>query len=200
MKILSLGGGLLFCPHAIYRRSCRAYDDAGPYDDARAGAAMMIDGKFTAKERSYLASLPAVKSVSASHIRYTDQFRVECMCRYRAGESPAAIFREAGLDPKPIGYKRVERCIARWKRRQDKEAKSGKRTGPYALDADDLRILEHGNLTQSEWGSPNAGDSEEGLSQLARAQLAINERDLLIARQALRIDELERVLRQFVER
>lgn len=84
MKILSLGG-LLFCPHAIYRRSCRAYDDAGPYDDARAGAAMMIDGKFTAKERSYLASLPAVKSVSASHIRYTDQFRVECMCRYRAG-------------------------------------------------------------------------------------------------------------------
>ena len=112
MKILSLGGGLLFCPHAIYRRSCRACDDAGPYDDARAGAAMMIDGKFTAKERSYLASLPAVKSVSASHIRYTDQFRVECMCRYRAGESPAAIFREAGLDPKPIGYKRVERCIA----------------------------------------------------------------------------------------
>ena len=153
---------------------------------------MMIDGKFTAKERSYLASLPAVKSVSASHIRYTDQFRVECMCRYRAGESPAAIFREAGLDPKLIGYKRVERCIARWKRRQDKEAKSGKRTSPYALDADDLRILEHGNLTQSEWGSPNAGDSEEGLSQLARAQLAINERDLLIARQALRIDELER--------
>lgn len=26
-----------------------------------------------------------------------------------------AIFREAGLDPKIIGYKRVERCIARWK-------------------------------------------------------------------------------------
>ena len=24
-------------------------------------------------------------------------------------------FREAGLDPKIIGYKRVERCIARWK-------------------------------------------------------------------------------------
>lgn len=108
----------------------------------------MIDGKFTAKERSYLASLPAVKSVSASHIRYTDQFRVECMCRYR-GESPAAIFREAGLDPKLIGYKRVERCIARWKRRQIRR-RSGKRTSPYALDADDLRILEHGNLTQSD--------------------------------------------------
>lgn len=58
----------------------------------------MIDGKFTAKERAYLASLPAVKSVSPSHIRYTDRFKVEVMCRYNAGESPSAIFREAGLD------------------------------------------------------------------------------------------------------
>ena len=39
----------------------------------------MIDGKFTAKERAYLASLPAVKSVSPSHIRYTDRFKVEVM-------------------------------------------------------------------------------------------------------------------------
>lgn len=75
----------------------------------------MIDGKFTAKERAYLSSLPAVESVSASHIRYADSFRIEVMCRYDAGESPAAIFREAGLDPKLIGYKRIERCIARWK-------------------------------------------------------------------------------------
>ena len=73
----------------------------------------MVDGKFTAKERAYLASLPAVESVSASRIRYSDHFRVEAMCRYNAGESPSAIFREAGLDPKLIGYKRVERCIAR---------------------------------------------------------------------------------------
>ena len=72
----------------------------------------MIDGKFTAKERAYLASLPAVKSVSPSHIRYTDRFKVEVMCRYNAGESPSAIFREAGLDPKLIGYKRVERLEA----------------------------------------------------------------------------------------
>ena len=49
----------------------------------------MIDGKFTAKERAYLASLPAVKSVSPSHIRYTDRFKVEVMCRYNAGESPS---------------------------------------------------------------------------------------------------------------
>lgn len=30
----------------------------------------MIDGKFTAKERAYLASLPAVKSVSPSYPVY----------------------------------------------------------------------------------------------------------------------------------
>ena len=88
----------------------------------------MVDGKFTAKERAYLASLPAVESVSASRIRYSDRFRVEAMCRYNAGESPSAIFREAGLDPKLIGYKRVERCIARWKQQERDERRKGPRT------------------------------------------------------------------------
>ena len=87
----------------------------------------MVDGKFTAKERAYLASLPAVESVSASHIRYADSFRIEVMCRYNAGESPAAIFREAGLDPKLIGYKRIERCIARWKKQEERDRRNSKR-------------------------------------------------------------------------
>ena len=60
---------------------------------------------FTAKTRKYLGSLDAVESVT--------QYRI--WHRYAEGGSPAAIFREAGLDPKIIGYKRVERCIARWK-------------------------------------------------------------------------------------
>ena len=47
--------------------------------------------------------------------RSPKEFRDDCMRRYAEGGSPAAIFREAGLDPKIIGYKRVERCIARWK-------------------------------------------------------------------------------------
>lgn len=89
----------------------------------------MVDGKFTAKERAYLASLPAVESVSTSRIRYSDRFRVEAMCRYNAGESPSAIFREAGLDPKLIGYKRVERCIARWKQQERDERRKGKGPG-----------------------------------------------------------------------
>ena len=104
----------------------------------------MVDGKFTAKERAYLASLPAVESVSASRIRYSDHFRVEAMCRYNAGESPSAIFREAGLDPKLIGYKRVERCIARWKQQERDERRKGKGAMNHYLQdvEDDLSIAE----------------------------------------------------------
>ena len=156
----------------------------------------MNGGKFTTKERAYLASLPAVKSVSASHIRYADQFRVEVMCRYNAGESPSDIFREAGLDPKLIGYKRIERCIARWKKQQEREERNGKQPQRYLQDIDELQ---DGSLTQDDSGETKSDDaSQDPISKLARAQLAISKRDLLIARQALRIDELERVLRKFV--
>ena len=73
---------------------------------------------FTAKTRKYLGSLDAVESVTQYRICYSKEFRDDCMRRYAEGGSPAAIFREAGLDPKIIGYKRVERCIARWKMRK----------------------------------------------------------------------------------
>ena len=71
---------------------------------------------FTARERAYLSSLAAVESVDgSSRVHYADWFRDECMRRYRAGEKPTALFREAGLDPKLIGYKRIERAFARWR-------------------------------------------------------------------------------------
>ena len=71
---------------------------------------------FTARERAYLSSLDAVESIDgSSRVHYADWFRDECMRRYRAGEKPTALFREAGLDPKLIGYKRIERAFARWR-------------------------------------------------------------------------------------
>lgn len=152
----------------------------------------MVDGKFTAKERAYLASLPAVESVSASHIRYADSFRIEVMCRYNAGESPAAIFREAGLDPKLIGYKRIERCIARWKSRRS-DHRGGERAS-----RDDLRIIRHHDLMGDDAQSSEM-ESQDMLSKLTQMQLIINQCDELIAKQALRIDELERVLRKLVK-
>lgn len=196
----------------------------------------MIDGKFTAKERAYLASLPAVKSVSPSHIRYTDRFKVEVMCRYNAGESPSAIFREAGLDPKLIGYKRVERCIARWKQQEERNKRRNEHTNRYMQDCDDeLEAIElrgddvdqsvvdlygagaagtsgsdvatrnvgasGSNVVQSQ-GSDKLQESrasQDMLSKLAQAQLTINKCYMLIAKQALCIDELERVLRKFIQ-
>ncbi len=76
----------------------------------------MKDREFDDDEIDYLRSLPAVNSVGRNRIRYTGQFREYCMQRYRAGDSPTGIFRDVGLDPSLIGYKRIERCIARWKR------------------------------------------------------------------------------------
>lgn len=75
----------------------------------------MKQGKFTTKERAYLMSLPAVESVTFERIFYAEKFKAECMRRYHAGESPTKIFNDAGLYSSLIGYKRIERCIARWR-------------------------------------------------------------------------------------
>ena len=57
------------------------------------------------------------------------------------------------------------------------------------------------NVVQSQ-GSDKLQESrasQDMLSKLAQAQLTINKCDMLIAKQALRIDELERVLRKFIQ-
>ena len=70
---------------------------------------------FTPEERGRLLSLDAVDSVGDYYIAYSESFKAECMEAYRRGASPAQIFRSAGLDPKIIGRKRIERAVARWK-------------------------------------------------------------------------------------
>ena len=76
--------------------------------------------KFSLEERSYLLSLDAVEDVSENTIRYSDSFKAECMRRYRAGTRPARIFRDAGLLPEILGYKRIERSVARWRQAEEK--------------------------------------------------------------------------------
>ena len=73
---------------------------------------------FTAKTRKYLGTLDAVESVTQYRICYSKEFRDDCMRRYAEGGSPAAIFREAGLDPKvalPAGRRRMPRKPSRSK-------------------------------------------------------------------------------------
>lgn len=79
------------------------------------GDAMGMTG-FSDAEMALLSGLDAVAWVTRTRITYTDSFKREAIERYRRGESPVRIFREAGLDPRIIGNKRIERCIARWKR------------------------------------------------------------------------------------
>lgn len=78
---------------------------------AGVGVVVVFSGELVA----YLRSLPAVAGASSTRIVYADWFRRDCVRRYRAGEHPVDLFREAGLDPKLIGYKRIERAFARWR-------------------------------------------------------------------------------------
>ena len=48
-------------------------------------------------------------------ITYSREFQVRCMAQYLRGNGPTSIFASAGLNPKIVGGKRIERAIARWK-------------------------------------------------------------------------------------
>ena len=84
---------------------------------------------FTDAQMRYLRSLPAVAAVSRTRIVYADEFKQACLERYLAGDSPVRMFREAGLDPKLVGYKRIEHCFARWKAKAEEEALTGSDNG-----------------------------------------------------------------------
>ncbi|PJM74343.1 hypothetical protein CS006_03295 [Bifidobacterium primatium] len=70
---------------------------------------------FLEEEIDYLNSLPAVRHATQARITYEDAFKLECLRRDRRGESPARIFREAGLGSELVGSKRIERCMSRWR-------------------------------------------------------------------------------------
>ena len=82
---------------------------------SKGGKTMRGGGSFSRDELQMLRDLPAVANVSKDRITYSNAFKQVCVIRYLAGESPTKIFREAGLPPELIGYKRIERSVARWK-------------------------------------------------------------------------------------
>lgn len=73
-------------------------------------------GAFSPDEINYLKSLPAVSEATSTRITYSEAFKRSSLRRYMAGESPVKLFREAGMSPELIGYKRIERAFARWKK------------------------------------------------------------------------------------
>lgn len=90
-----------------------------------------------------LRKLPSVANVTHDRITYSDTFRHVCVIRYLAGESPTKIFREAGLPPELIGYKRIERCVARWKESAMKTVKASEDMSNSEVIARLVKRYEH---------------------------------------------------------
>lgn len=137
----------------------------------------MANRTFTPEERAYLESLPAVAAVGDDTISYAPEFRNACMERYYAGESPAAIFREAGLDPAFIGYKRIERCIARWRGPKD----------PASSTSDTKVAAEQRDIRQQNRDLKTRVAALQGLVELADA------RNIHVVRKSLRFELIDRL-------
>ncbi|MBT1173280.1 hypothetical protein JS528_07940 [Bifidobacterium sp. MA2] len=94
---------------------------------------------FTEQQVAYLESLPAVDHVTSTRITYAKDFRRRSLVRYLHGASPTALFREAGLDPKLVGYKRIERCFARWKEQAEADGTIDDDAPEEPIDANERR-------------------------------------------------------------
>lgn len=172
-------------------------------DNQRCGGAMTREmpdasgGAFSVRERRYLESLPAVRRVVGRRIYYTDWFKRECIRRYRQGESPQTIFSDAGLGSRLIGYKRIERCIARWKStvKPDDENKSNGITGSDVTGDLDDTLNGATDMTGSMPKRVRHVGTYDGFGLYDG-----DVRDLIVAQQARRIDILERETRRLTMR
>ena len=173
-------------------------------------------GAFSPEEVKYLKSLPAVAEATSRRITYTDGFKRYCVTRYNEGASPVRLFREAGLDSALIGYKRIERCLARWREAQDeilgaetpepaeKNSRGGGvshskfyRSGTAGTSdtSNEWREAEGAAITAKAGSESDFHVSPERraiIFPISRKEQNNDLRDLLIAQQVRRIDELER--------
>ena len=152
-------------------------------------------------EIQLLRGLPAVSNVTRDRITYSDTFRQVCTIRYLAGESPTKIFREAGLPPELVGYKRIERSVARWKDAAIKSV-SGSDTmtdgeiiaqlaARYKRALATRRSLEDIANTATE-PKPAATAASNDVHPLSLGLFDGDTAGIIIRQQARRIDELER--------
>lgn len=172
-------------------------------DNAGSGVVMTryADSRpFSAREIRYLQSLPAVERVTQDRITYTEEFKRDCIRRYNAGESPAQIFRRAGLDSSLVGYKRIERCIARW-RLTVKPAPDDEDGESFDVP-DDKRWVEPVTPPVDATRRSDPAERDERLvsydiSELLKSHDADTDiLELIISQQARRIDALEREVEQ----
>lgn len=150
---------------------------------------------FTAEEVAYLGNLPVVDTVTATRIMYAEDFKIDCLSRYFAGESPTVMFRRAGLDPTLIGAKRIERCMARWRQTPELVDKARCRMDGATSVFDGKPLPSPDELAGVFAGADDLdiSDVKPSLSRGKRFDL----RDLIIYQQVLHISELERELDRY---
>ena len=68
----------------------------------------MARKEFTEEEIAVLKTSPHVMDVSPAIIHFNVAFKELFWKKFQAGMAPAAIFREAGIDPDMLGKTRVE--------------------------------------------------------------------------------------------
>ena len=74
---------------------------------------------FTDEQMRLLKGNDAISEVSRTRIYYREWFQMQAIMKNRLGMGPTRIFTEAGLPPSLVGYKRIERCMSRWRRKYE---------------------------------------------------------------------------------
>ena len=150
-------------------------------------------GAFSDEEIQLLRGLPAVANVTRNRITYADSFKQVCTIRYLTGESPTKIFREAGLPPDLIGYKRIERCVDRWKTSAIKSVTGSGNMSDSEIIAQLVNRYEHAFVMRRNLDSITNRTMEHIPSKRKATTASTWEpRAIIIKQQARRIDELER--------
>ena len=158
-------------------------------------------GTFSPEEIKYLKSLSAVAEATAKRITYTDDFKRYCVVHYNEGASPVRMFREAGLDPALIGYKRIERSVARWKAAAIKSVSGNDHLDDSEIIAQLVERYKRTLVTRRNLDNMASGVPDSSVPVMSEgavgAHVSIGALDgdtanIIIKQQARRIDELER--------
>lgn len=157
------------------------------------GAMARGGGAFSDEEIQLLRGLPAVANVTRNRITYADSFKQMCTIRYLTGESPTKIFREAGLPPDLIGYKRIERCVDRWKTSAIKSVTGNGNMSDSEIISQLVNRYEHAFMMRRNLDNIANGPMEHiSVKTQGGSGIDMGTASIIIKQQARRIDELER--------
>lgn len=166
-------------------------------------------GVFSDEEIQLLRELPAVANVTRNRITYSDAFKQVCTIRYLAGESPTKIFREAGLPPELVGYKRIERSVARWKAAAIKSVSGNDHLDDSEIIAQLVERYKRALVTRRNLDDMASGVPDSSVPVMSEGAVGAHvsigaldgdTADIIIKQQARRIDELERANASLLDR